>query len=267
MFCHKCGVALLDQSSFCPACGMKAAGAPSAPSHATTLDGKTTTDKPKRNRSFIAVAGCTAVAILLVIALASNSNQSSAPPPASNVLSNPADTPVAPQRTTQLDTPAVGPIVKPELPAAEQEFIRAVRDGRTAFQRAPNEMAQGGTRSTRRLAICRSLSGGSVSGWSGQIRKLGSNSDGKGVLEISLAEDIRLETWNNDLSDISDNTLIDPTSSLFAHLSKMKDGDQVVFSGSFLPSDVDCVRETSVTLEGSMTDPEFVFRFTSVDKP
>jgi len=47
----------------------------------------------------------------------------------------------------------------------------------------------------------------------------------------------------------------------------MKPGDVVRFSGRFSSSNVDCVREKSVTLAGSMTDPVFTMRFTSVSKP
>lgn len=154
--------------------------------------------------------------------------------------------------------------VAPMLPADEQAFISVVSNGQAAFRAAPNEMAQGGTRSQRRLAICRNLPQVSVSNWVGRIEKLSSNSDGKGVLEISVAHDIRVETWNNDVSDLSDKTLIDPSSPLFAVVSQMKQGDQVLFSGSFIPSDIDCVKEASMSLEGSMTDPEFLFRFTTV---
>jgi hypothetical protein len=44
----------------------------------------------------------------------------------------------------------------------------------------------------------------------------------------------------------------------------MKEGDQVVFSGNCFSSTVDCAEEHSMSLEGSMTDPEFVFRFAEV---
>jgi hypothetical protein len=154
-----------------------------------------------------------------------------------------------------------------QMPPAEQEFITAVRQGQAAYRAAPNEMAKGGTRARRRAAICQSLPSLAVSGWIGQIQKLSSNSDGQGVLYISLAPDIRVETWNNDFSDVSYHTLIEPSSALFAAVSQMKEGDQVIFSGTFFPSDVDCVEEHSLTLDGSMTDPEFVFRFVRAGKP
>ena len=126
-------------------------------------------------------------------------------------------------------------------------------------------LPRAGCRRTR--AICQNLRQISVSDWVGQIDALSSNSDGKGVLEISLAPDIQVKTWNNDFSDTASHTLIDPSSSLFGTVSQMRKGDQVVFSGAFFPSDVDCVKETSVSLAGSMTDPEFLFRFLSVNTP
>jgi hypothetical protein len=154
---------------------------------------------------------------------------------------------------------------EPAVPADEQEFIRAVQSGQADFKAAPNEMAQGGARSHRRLEICRNLAHLFVSAWVGKVAKLGSTGDGKGVLEVALVPDIRVETWHIDLSDTSYRTLIEPSSSLFAAVSRMRQADQVLFSGTFFPSDLDCVEEHSVSLEGSMTDPEFVFRFTAVD--
>lgn len=150
------------------------------------------------------------------------------------------------------------------MPAAEQEFIYAVQQGQTASRSAPNEMAKGGTRFQRRQAICSILPSATVSDWIGQIAQLESNGDGKGVLQISLGENIRVETSNNDFSDIDHNTLIDPSTPLFETLMRMSVGTRVVFSGSFFPSKVDCVEEQSMTLDGSMTSPEFVFRFATV---
>lgn len=50
----------------------------------------------------------------------------------------------------------------------------------------------------------------------------------------------------------------------------LREGDAVIFSGEFLRArasePLDFLREKSVTEEGSMTRPEFVFRFTDVSK-
>ena len=87
----------------------------------------------------------------------------------------------------------------------------------------------------------------SVSNWVGRVKTLQSNGDGKGILEITLDDGIQVVTENNFLSDIGYHTLIEPSSPLFAAVSGMKVGDQVLFAGNFFPggNDVDCVREAS----------------------
>lgn len=154
----------------------------------------------------------------------------------------------------------------PVIPLDQTPFVKAVLDSREAFRKAPNELAKGGTRAQRRELIKKALSSLSVKEWTGKIAKLDSNNDGKGVLEIELAEKVTVSTWNNALSDISSNTLIDPSSQLFQTLTTMTKGDQVIFSGRFFPCDVDGVDEQSLSLSGSMRAPEFVFRFASVKR-
>jgi hypothetical protein len=44
----------------------------------------------------------------------------------------------------------------------------------------------------------------------------------------------------------------------------MKIGDMVRFSGGFFEDRDDCFREASVTFDGSLTKPEFIFRFSAL---
>jgi hypothetical protein len=164
------------------------------------------------------------------------------------------------------DKSASNPAPALPVPSDQARFISAVVAARTAYKSAPNELAAGGIRNSRQQAICSALMDQSAPGWVGKIRKLTSNGDGKGVISVELAPDIHVSTWNNALSDIGDHTLIDPNSSMFKSLSTMKVGDVVKFSGRFSPSKTDCVGEQSVTLAGSMTDPAFTMRFTSISK-
>jgi uncharacterized protein YecT (DUF1311 family) len=84
----------------------------------------------------------------------------------------------------------------------------------------------------------------------------------KGVLSVSIAPDILVKTWNNDLSDLIDRTLIQPGTPLFEAASSMAAGQYVTFSGLlYRGSDGDCVKEASLTLKGKVTEPEFIFRF------
>jgi hypothetical protein len=92
-----------------------------------------------------------------------------------------------------------------------------------------------------------------------------SNSEGKGVLAITLDNGITVETGNNSLSDMGDRTLIDPGTKLFADASTMKIGQRVAFSGDFASeTDGACIRELASTLRAKVEQPEFVFRFSAV---
>jgi hypothetical protein len=81
---------------------------------------------------------------------------------------------------------------------------------------------------------------------------------------VSVAKGINLTTWNNDLSDIGDNTLIPPGTEVFRVASSLKNGQRVVFSGSFIPKTEGCIDESSITLRGKIEDPDFIFRFSRV---
>jgi hypothetical protein len=125
-------------------------------------------------------------------------------------------------------------------------------------------MVKGAARAHRRVRLCQLVQGMDVRGWTGRITNLSSSSSGKGVLGISIGPHITITTINNDISDSFDHTLLDPSSNVFRQVVPLSVDQQILFSGSFLPSDTDCVREIGLTQEGSMTDPEFLFHFTDV---
>jgi hypothetical protein len=148
------------------------------------------------------------------------------------------------------------------MPDDEKAFVAAVLDARAKYRAAANEMAQGALRPARATVVCAIFgTRRTANNWLGTVEKLSSNNDGKGVLSVRIADDLHLMTWNNSLSDISDHTLIEPGSALFVAASSLKERQKVTFSGTFIASDVDCVREGSITLSGSMTEPDYVMRF------
>jgi hypothetical protein len=151
------------------------------------------------------------------------------------------------------------------LPADQQDFVRAVNTGRNAYQSGANDMAKGAARAERKRLIDRALRAYTISGWIGRVQTLSSNGDGNGVLALRVGPDMYVKTWSNALSDISDRTLLDPSSNVFRVASKMKSGDIVRFSGEFFRNEVDTVRESSVSISGSMTKPEFIFRFSTIE--
>jgi hypothetical protein len=126
-------------------------------------------------------------------------------------------------------------------------------------------MQRGGIKSERDKEMCKLMKGESKN-WIGQIAKIDADSDGKGVVEIDIANKIKLKTYDNSLFDKPYGTLLNPTSQIFKTVSTMKVGQSVKFTGLFFSSDEgECLKEQSITLTGKISAPEFVFKFTKID--
>jgi hypothetical protein len=143
-------------------------------------------------------------------------------------------------------------------------FINVVSEHARKFESAKNELQQSSTRDQRKLSISKTLSNYSVTSWIGTINQLKTDSDGNAILSVKISSEVEVKTWNNALSDIGANTLIEKGLDLYASLFDLSLGQQIEFSGSFFPSEVDHIKETSMTINGSMRNPEFLFKFQSV---
>ncbi|NNM71905.1 hypothetical protein [Enterovirga aerilata] len=154
--------------------------------------------------------------------------------------------------------------VRDLMPDTERALIAAVERGRAAYISGSNDMAKGASRPSRARDLCTISGLQTATRWVGRISELSSNSEGRGVLAVEIAKDISLKTWNNSISDAGDRTLIEPDSLLYGKAVALSKGQYVAFSGTFLRSATDCIKESSLTISGSMTDPEFVFRFTDI---
>jgi hypothetical protein len=151
-------------------------------------------------------------------------------------------------------------------PADQTAFIEAVERGQAGAKSAANDMQKGGAKAARDKEICAALKGMVVRDWTGTLTTIDSNSDGKGVVSIRIANDVYVKTWNNALSDIGTNTLLEPGSSLFNKISGFKTRTKVKFSGNFFNSNEDCIKESSLSLDGKLKKPEFIFKFTDVSE-
>ena len=157
------------------------------------------------------------------------------------------------------------------LPAAEKWFVSTVLAFRGRYQSAANDMAKGAVRVARGNALCDPkhpihATDRRVTDWIGTVKDLDSVGDGRGVLVVRIAPHITVGTTNNALSEkIGDyKTLIPVGSAAYKNAVTTHVGERVVFSGTMFPSKTDCVAEQSLTMDGSMGDPEFLFRFTRV---
>lgn len=150
------------------------------------------------------------------------------------------------------------------MPEDQARFIQIVTDYITKFGEVKNELQQSAAKDQRKVALSSSLSGYSIKSWTGTINQLETNTEGKAVLSVRVSPKIEIKTWNNALSDIASNTLIDKGTPVFNSLFDLTAGQRVSFSGSFHPSDSDFIKETSMTIDGSMLNPEFLFKFKTV---
>lgn len=244
-----------------------------------------------RNRSggysgpsrIMAMAGIliTAFAILLhVLLMAIGQVSKPALPGAEQSTSSPATAvsgspPAAsPTRVPAAPEPAPPPPPPSDpLPAAQQGFCEAIKTADAAYRSAQgdgaNELKLSKLRTARKAAVTAAVKGGSFKDWVGAIDGLQTTGDGKAILSIKLKcdADVKLSTWNNTLSDMMDNTLIEQTSKLYDAIAELGEGTKVKVSGKFVGGDVDGYRESSMTEMGSMTDPDYKVRFSGITGP
>lgn len=152
------------------------------------------------------------------------------------------------------------------FPSDEREFITTVSAFRTRYQQAQNEFKKSALRKERSQAIAMILPKLSIRDWIGDISSMQTTKDERGILAVKLGNgSISVQTVNNVLSDaLVPGTLIPHASPLYEQVANLAVGNTVTFSGRFTFGGLDYAREESVTEEGSMTDPEFIFTFTNV---
>ncbi|MDD2366475.1 MAG: hypothetical protein PHN84_09955 [Desulfuromonadaceae bacterium] len=154
-----------------------------------------------------------------------------------------------------------------DMPPSEVAFIELIEKMSKEYKAAPNELKKSIIRTERSKLLASTLKSKSVNGWVGTILDMSTNSDRKAILAVRLEpSDIILTTWNNDLSDLVDDTLIPHASHLYNAISEMAKGQRVVVSGHFFYSKGDYIKEASLREHGSMKSPEFIFKFSKVTR-
>jgi len=154
---------------------------------------------------------------------------------------------------------------------AELTMIRTIDDFARKYEQAGNKMAKGMVRHDRSNALCRfgksplAQYRGVVSDRIGTISEMDAVSDGRGILAVRLSPRLSVATTNNDLSEmLGPPTLVPVVSAVHRVALALAVGQAVRFSGTLFPYPVDCARETSLTVDGGMEDPSFLFRFTEL---
>ena len=103
--------------------------------------------------------------------------------------------------------------------------------------------------------------------WEGKLVELATNSEGDAIITIQISQFARVKTFNNAFSDSFYKSIIEQGTTLYNSLMNLSTKDRVRFSGTFYPSGtMDYFFETSMTEHGSLTEPEFLMKFESVEK-
>lgn len=170
------------------------------------------------------------------------------------------------QDVPQVERRATPAQVELHLPQEQAAFVEAALGFAGAYEEAPNELKKSALRAQRAQALERVLGKKMrVSGWVGRLRSMGTTGQGQAHIEIE-AQGVKFKTWNNALSDVGDRTLIAQDSPVYAQVADMTKGDVVEFTGTFMRSSQDHVKEASISEAGSMTAPEFILRFEAISR-
>lgn len=169
-------------------------------------------------------------------------------------------------KTQETSSEPAKPTIESQMPTQQSQFVGIVKQAIAEANSAKNDMQVGGIKAERDNKICSVLQDDRVSSWVGVVKTISSNSDGKGVFGVELTNDVILKTWNNDFSDTAYQTLLLPGSEIFNIASELEVGDLVMFSGTFFKDDTSCIREGSLSLRGKVKSPEFIFKFTNLQK-
>jgi hypothetical protein len=135
-------------------------------------------------------------------------------------------------------------------PQLQKDFLNVIDGARTMYQRGETDLQKGASRPTRARALCALLEPRRrrAEKWVGIVELLTTNNEGKGVISIDVGQKTFVMTYNNAFSDMGENTMLDPQGKLFAVAATLKKGDPVMFSGSFLSSDKDCLLEVRLSM-------------------
>lgn len=169
---------------------------------------------------------------------------------------------------TSAEHPAKGKSKKAiaSKPTQEEQFISIIEKARDSADDADNAFRRRLALTNRNASICKLLKSKNIKNWTGEVKTLDTNGDGLGVLSIKIADNIKVGTWNNALSDLEDNTLIKKDSPVFEAMASFNEGDQVTFTGKLVTDSEECIGEQSLTDNGSTKTPEFTIRFSKVTK-
>lgn len=144
------------------------------------------------------------------------------------------------------------------MPDGQDAFHNAILAAIPKYENAANELKKSAVLKERDRQLGVIVSEHGVRDWFGQISDFGTTGEGNAYVVIEWPDaPYRFQTWNNELSDISANSLIKHGSQMYELLADLEEGDWVAFSGRFID-------EGSVFESSKINDADFILRFSSI---
>lgn len=179
--------------------------------------------------------------------------------------SEPMPMPVPAPEPAKPDEAAILAALAPNQTREEAAFTTAVTAARQEYENASGD-DRAALQSSRAAAICAAVKDPAVKNWVGRIKEIDKDAGGRTIVSVSLPDGTLVKTWNNAMSDVEDKTLIIAGTPLAAAFSQLAEGDTIRFSGTFFSDEPDCYRSSRLSLDQSMLEPSFLFRFNEVEK-
>jgi hypothetical protein len=219
------------------------------------------------------------LAVIVAISFFSSRGSDEEPAQTADVVASESATPSAspvptPTETETAATPSPEPTPTEEATSTgeygiysddQNEFIQIIEDAILEIENAETELQQSVALRKRDDALCAVLNKRVATNWTGKITEIGSNSDGFAHVEIELADGVRVKTWNNSFSDISDNTLIPPSADFFDNLVAISEDTVVTWTGRFASGDSFCLKKANLTQTFYGIDPQFIVKFSNIE--
>ncbi len=166
------------------------------------------------------------------------------------------------------ETPA--PVAKALGSPDQNKFHASLAGFKEKYGQAETEIKKSAVFREMVAFITSHVRGGTVTNWEGKLDKLKTTEGGKEIfLTIESDTDgitVEYKTWNNRLSDMNSGSMIKLNSAVYKQLENLKEGDKVVFNGSFISDAKRGFQQGNMTESSVVRSPEFIIRFSSIKK-
>lgn len=164
---------------------------------------------------------------------------------------------------TVADPPVAAAPYGTEYPDTQQAFLDRIQQASDEFDAATTDLQRSQVLTARNADLC-TITGGSFENWVGSAMTIGATGDGNAYVDIEIADNVVVSTWNNEFSDIGDDTLVPVGSDLFNVLLEIPEDTLVTFSGRFASGGDSCLKTDNLTEIFDVIDPNFVSHFSAV---